>query len=52
MNLGFISMCQFMPVYAGINWHKLVFATDWQKIGLCRHFANLGGATPPEVFRG
>ena len=37
MNLAF---CQFMPVYAGINWHKLVFATDWQKLGLCRHFAN------------
>ena len=22
-----------MPVYDGINWHKLVFATDWQKLG-------------------
>ena len=29
-----------MPVYVGINWHKLVFDTDWQKLGLCRHFAN------------
>ena len=28
-----------MPVYTGINWHQLVFATDWQKLGLCRHFA-------------
>ena len=31
-----------MPVYVGINWHKLVFDTDWQKLGLCRHFANPG----------
>ena len=29
-----------MPVYVDINWHKLVFDTDWQKLGLCRHFAN------------
>ena len=30
-----------MSVYVGINWHKLVFATDRQKLSLCQHFANL-----------
>ena len=29
-----------MSVYAGKNWHKLVYATDWHKLSLCRHFAN------------
>ena len=53
MNLLF---CQLMSVYAGINWHKLVFVTDWQKLGLCRHFANTGqnrksyGSTPASRF--
>ena len=36
----FASLCQFSPVFAGINRHKLVFATDWHKLSLRRHFAN------------
>ena len=36
----FVQFCQFLPVFAGINWHKLVFATGWHKLSLCRHFAN------------
>ena len=36
----FASLCQFPPVFAGINRHKLVFATDWHKLSLRLHFAN------------
>ena len=47
MILGFASLCRFMPVYAGINWHKPVYATVRHKLSFCRHFANPGRDHPP-----
>ena len=35
--LGF---CQLMPIYAGINRHKPVYATVRHKLSYCQHFAN------------